>query len=322
MLRSILTVFTAGLSLSSFAQTPAPQTPTPEIFSPGVISGPVNDDAPAFSPDGQTVYFHRIGPGLTGVILVSHFRDGRWSTPVIAPFSGQWQDIEPAMAPDGSYLIFSSNRPAVQDGRTLNGAWNGKEYPGGGGHLWRVDRQGTGWGEPHRLPDIVNSDSSVFSPAIAADGALYFMKPLGDTGKFHLYRCAYSAGQYQPAVRLPFSRVDSVADFDLALAPDESFAVFCSRRPPATHPELWIIFREHGSWGIPVNLGPEVNRSVYNIEARLSPDHRRVYFSSGYVPKPPVSPSSEETRGHALEQSEWETGLDNIWSVSLDRWLP
>ncbi|HLX67285.1 MAG TPA: hypothetical protein VKR41_09830, partial [Puia sp.] len=284
-------------------------------------SGPISDAAPAFSPNGHTVYFQRSGPGFTGAILVSHFRDGQWSAPVIAPFSGQWQDIEPAMAPDGSFLIFSSNRPGAQGGQALSGAWNGQRYPGRGGNLWRVDRKGEGWGEPYRLPDVVNSDSSVFSPAISADGAVYFMKPVGDTGKFHLYRCAYQDGQYQPPVRLSFSRVDSVADVDLALAPDESFAVFCSRRPPATHLELWINFQDHGSWGTPINLGPEVNRAAYQIEARLGPDHRRVYFSCSYVPKPVDIPSKKEDRQNGLDHSGWETGLDNIWSVPLDRWL-
>ncbi len=315
-LQSALTLFATTLTMCTFAQAP-----TPEIFSPGVISGPVNDAAPAFSPDGHTVYFQRIGPGMTGAILVSQFRDGRWSAPVLAPFSGQWQDIEPAMAPDGSYLIFSSNRPGAKGGQALNGAWNGNKYPDRGGNLWRVDRKGEGWGEPYRLPDIVNSDSSVFTPAISADGALYFMKPVGDTGKFHLYRCACRDGQYQLPVRLPFSMVDSVADVDLTVAPDESFAVFCSRRPPATHLELWIIFRDHGSWGIPINLGPEVNRAAYQIEAKLSPDHRRLYFSCPFVPKPADIPSKQEDRQRALDHSAWETGLDNIWSVSLDRWL-
>src|SRR5579859_7530720 len=95
----------------------AGQSVEPELFAPGIISGAVHDASPAFSPDGKTVYFHRSGPGLAGVILVSHLREGRWSEPEIASFSGVWQDIEPAMAPDGSYLIFASNRPIVPGGK-------------------------------------------------------------------------------------------------------------------------------------------------------------------------------------------------------------
>jgi hypothetical protein len=311
-----------SLPIAAFSQnkTAYPPPDSPQVFGAGVISGPVHDMAPAFTPDGKTVYFHRAGPGLTGVILVSQLRNGGWSKPEIAPFSGRWQDIEPYMAPDGSYLIFSSNRPANGVGDELNGAWSGSKYLQRGGNLWRVDRKGNGWGEPYRLPDLVNSDSSVFSPAITATGTLYFMKPVGHGGPFHLYRSAYRDGAYQPAEALPFSAPDSVGEFDPAVAPDDSFIVFCSGRAPAKRTELWIVFRVNGGWGTPISLGPAVNRSAGCIEARLSPDHHRLYFSTSYV-TPPVNPSDRAERQAEIDRSEWQNGLTNIWSVSLDKWL-
>ncbi|GGB18194.1 PD40 domain-containing protein [Puia dinghuensis] len=298
----------------------AGQPVKPELFAPGIISGAVHDAAPAFSPDGKTVYFHRSGPALSAVILVSRLRNGVWSAPDIASFSGSWQDIEPAMAPDGSYLIFSSNRPVVPGGKRLDGVWNGKVWPTGGGNLWRVDRKGEGWGEPYRLPDMINRDASVFSPAITGDGTLYFMRPVGDSGKFHLYRSAYRDGSYEQPVAAPFSSADTVGDVDPAVAPDESFLVFSSRRPPATQNELFIVFRNGAVWGVPRSLGVEVNRSVGNIEARLSPDHRRLYFSSTWVPKTD-DPGEAGSKRRAMACSEWETGMLNIWWVPLDKWL-
>jgi hypothetical protein len=308
------------LPFAAFSQSKSSPPDSPQVFGPGIISGPVHDMAPAFSPDGKTVYFHRSGPGLIGVILVSHLRSGAWSRPEIASFSGRWEDIEPAMSPDGSYLIFASNRPAVKDGEVLNGAWGGSKYPRRGGNLWRVDRKGNGWGEPHRLPDLINSDSSVFSPAITATGTLYFMKPAGHGGVFHLFRSEYRDGGYQPAETLPFSAPDSVGEFDPAVAPDDSFIVFCSGRAPAKRTELWIVFRTGGGWGIPASLGPAVNRSAGCIEARLSPDHRRLYFSTSYV-DPPADPSDRSERQAELDRSLWQNGSANIWSVSLDKWL-
>jgi hypothetical protein len=293
---------------------------SPQVFGPGIISGPVHDMAPAFSPDGKTVYFHRSGPGLIGVILVSHLRDGVWSRPEIAPFSGQWEDIEPAMSPDGSYLIFASNRPANKDGEVLNGAWSGSKYPRRGGNLWRVDRKANGWGEPHRLPDLINSDSAVFSPAITAAGTLYFMKPVGHGGVFHLFRSEYRDGAYQPVETLSFSAPDSVGEFDPAVAPDDSFIVFCSGRAPAKRTELWIVFRAGDGWGTPISLGPSVNRSASCIEARLSPDHRRLFFSTSYVDLP-ADPSDRSERQAEIDRSLWQNGSANIWSVSLDKWL-
>jgi WD40-like Beta Propeller Repeat len=291
----------------------------PELFAPGVISGPVDDASPAFTPDGKTVYFYRGGSALGRVILVSHWQNGKWSTPVIAPFSGQWRDIEPAMAPDGSYMIFASNRPATPGGKALNGFYSSRLVPLGGGNLWRADREGNSWGEPYRLPDIINSDSSVFAPAITADGSLYFMKPVADTGRFHIYRSAYRNGRYEPPLLVSFTIGDSISDVDPAVSPDDSFLIFGSGRSKIKG-QLFIVFRENGDWGIPINLGEEVNRATGGIEPRLSPNHRTLYYSSSDTQAVtyPVDPKEAKQR---LAASEWDTGANNIWSVPLDKWL-
>src|SRR5215813_13458438 len=119
---SLLAISLIALTTGS-ADALSPKAPT--IFAPGVISGPAHDSAPAFTPDGQTVYFAR-GGGAGGTILVSHLRKGRWSHPEIAAFSGEWSDIEPAMSPDGSFLIFVSNLPANSTGKPVDGFFEGK----------------------------------------------------------------------------------------------------------------------------------------------------------------------------------------------------
>ena len=295
------------------------QNITPELFAPGIISGPVDDAAPVFTPDGKTVYFFRSSSSMGCFIFVSHWKNGEWSNPVIAPFSGQWQDLEPAIAPDGSYMIFSSNRPATPGGHSLNGVWNSQHHAGGGGNFWRIDRKGDSWGEPYRLPDIINSDSSIFSPAVAADGTLYFMKPVADTGHFHLYCSTYRNGQYQQPVPVSFSAPDSISDVDPAVAADGSFLVFSSGRSKIKG-QLFIVFRENGQWGTPVNMGQEVNRSTFNNEAKLSPDNRRLYFSTTYAPATtyPVDPATIKCK---LAACDWDTRASNIWSVPLDQWL-
>ena len=117
------------------------QAPHPEIFAPGIISGPMHEAAPAFTPDGKTVYYHCASSSNQGTILFSDLEKSGWSKPEIAPWSGEWSDIEPAMSPDGSYLIFSSNRPARPGGKPLDGYWQSQAFPHSGGNLWRVDRK-------------------------------------------------------------------------------------------------------------------------------------------------------------------------------------
>jgi len=290
----------------------------PEVFAPGIISGPVHEAAPAFTPDGKTVYYHCAGSSIQGTILVSNFKKGGWSKPEIAPWSGEWSDIEPAMSPDGSYMIFSSNRPAMPEGKPLDGYWNGQAFPHSGGNLWRVDKKNGRFGEPYRLPDIINSGSSIFSPTIAADGSLYFMRPLADTGRFHIYRAAWRNGQFGQPELVPFSAPGNFGDVDPVVAPDESFVIFSSNRPPAIKNQLFIVYQKVGKWGEPLLLRDTINRPpASNVEARLSPDLRTLYFSSSYAP-PITNPSDRDKTRKMLQQSQWYNGNTNIWYVPID----
>ena len=207
------------------------QDVTPTVFAPGVISGPLHDSAPAFTPDGRTVYFTR-SEGTNSAILVSHLEQGRWSTPVTAPFSGQWSDMEPAMSPDGRFLIFISSRPKTPHGKPLDGFFMGRSFPERGGNLWKVTWDNGKWSAPVRLPDVVNRSDSTFAPSVAADGTLYFMHPAADPKHFRLFRAAWHRNGYDEPQALPFSD-GHVTDVDPAVAPDESFVVFGSSRSPA-----------------------------------------------------------------------------------------
>jgi Tol biopolymer transport system component len=307
-----LSFIAAGLLLTA-------DPPTPTIFAPGQISSPAHDLSPAFTPDGRTVYFTQ-----ASTIVVSHLQANGtdWSTPEVAPFSGVWSDFEPAMSPDGAYLVFVSNRPAhaaASNGaaaRPLDAFYQGKQQPGGGGNFWRVTRQGAGWSDAVRLPDIVNRTTATFSPAIARDGSLYFMEPDAKTSEFRLYRAAFREGAYQTPEPLSFSD-GKWRDVDPAIAPDESFIVFSSNRPPAKDLDLFIAHRRDGTWGEPVHMGMTVNGAGSDIEARLSPDARTLYFSSLRTTPVTYPRSIEDARRDLLRIRAWDNGLANIWRVDL-----
>jgi Tol biopolymer transport system component len=257
------------------------------------VAGPwdrANDASPAFDPAGHSVVFTRAVDKTAR--LFASTRDGeRWSAPQPLPFSTQWQDIEPAMAPDGSSLIFISNRPEHDGGAALDGFFNGQRFPGRGGNLWQVARTRDGWGTPQRLSSLLNTNASVFAPALAADGTLYFMRTDPDAngkGAFRLFRSRLAGGQYQAPQPLPFS--DGVTgDFDPVVAPDQSFIVFSSQRAPATAAgsELFLAFAHGENWSSPQPLG------VAGIEPRLSPDRATLYYNA------------PDRRVHALDLRGW-----------------
>jgi WD40-like Beta Propeller Repeat len=321
--KAILLCGLVGVStvmLDSGSASAAAATNSPKLFAPGNVSGPADDLSPAFSPDGKAVYFTR-GNNSASTILLSTQIQGHWSAPTIASFSGQWNDIEPAMAPDGSHLVFSSNRPIDAQGSVLDATYNGKVAAGGGGNLWRVDRRGERWASPKRLPEAINSGTAVFSPSIAGDGSLYFMRQDGRTGTFHLFRSAYRSGNYQEPE--PVNVGDpTTEEVDPAIAPDESFMVFTSNHP-ARHDQkrLMIAFHDKLGWAAPQDLGDEVNEAGNNIEARLGSDHRTLYFSTNTVPPVSFPRSLDRARSDLTDMLVWANGRQNIWYVSLASWI-
>ena len=266
-------VWAAAQGMSSASVSKA--APAAELFPPEATWPEGGDSAPAFTPDGKTVFFTHRDDAIT--IMMATLHDGVWSRPQVAPFSGRWRDIEPAMAPDGSYLVFISNRPATAGGAPLDGYFGGKVQPGQGGNIWRVDRRGDGWGEPVRLPDIVNSHSAIYSPAVAGDGSLYFNQPDPVTKKSHVYRAQAKGHGYEAPVALSIS--DGMhPGYDVAVAPDESFLVFSASRAPAAANQslLFVAYRRNGEWTEPQALDPHLE----GIEARLSPDLKTLYFEA------------------------------------------
>jgi Tol biopolymer transport system component len=290
----------------------------PEIVSPGVLSGPAHDSAPAFSPDGREVVFTRSSSSLS-TILVSHRLGRDWSEPAIAAFSGEWLEMEPAFSPDGRFLVYASNRPDEDGGAPIDGFFNGVARPGKGARLWRVDRLPHGWSRPRLLPPEINDGHAVYAPSVARDGSLYFMKP-GADGRFQVFRAQAEGAGFRPAERMSFNEAGA-ASVDPAVAPDESFIVFSSNRRPARGMDLFIAYRQGDGWGCAIHLGEAVNSAGSDAEARLSPDARTLYFASDRTGEVAFPSTRRRTEAALKRMHDWDNGNYNIWRVDLGPWL-
>jgi Tol biopolymer transport system component len=300
-----------------------PATPalaTPEIFAPGVISGPANDGAPTFAPDGNTLFFTR-STANWGVILESHKTNGQWSEPVLTPFSGDWPDSSPAMSPDGTFVVFQSTRPAMP--LTVRPKED-EPIPGVVSNLWRVDRVGSGWSKPVRLPDAVNIGHSIWKPSIAANSNLYFTVIDVKGGK-RLFSSKYENGAYQPAQPLPFSD-GTTADVDPEIAPDESFLVFSSsgRLSGDSKDHLHIVARQGAGWGpvVPIRYaGDDKYGYSTDDEPRFDQNHRFVYFSSDRAVPVHFPRTPEQARQDVDRLERWDNSNANVWYLPLEPYL-
>lgn len=263
----------------------------PQLFSAQANWPAGTYASPAFTPDGRTMII-TYGIAAQRRLMISRLQGEMWSTPAPAPFSSRWRDIEPVMSPDGDYLVFVSNRPTTETGQPLDGFYGGSARPGAGGNLWRVDRKGDRWGQPARLPDVVNANSSIFAPALTSNGDLFFMQPDPTSGRFRLYRSRFAKGTYMTPEPLSFSD-GTFNDYDPAVSPDGSFIVFSSGRAPAPKDlgaAIFVAKADGEGWRAPVLVDP----TLLGVEARLSPDGSTLYFTTdrptpSFPPPPPGS---------------------------------
>lgn len=258
---------------------------TPVLFAPGIISiGAATTYRPAFTPDGRTVYY-TMEIGNDYVILVSHFKNGRWQQPEIAPFSGSFSDAEPFMAPDGSKLFFASKRP-TEDNQPR------KDYD-----LWMVERlQNGGWSAPKHLGGEVNTDAHELYPSVAANGTLYFSRfaPGG------IWRARLVNGRYATPEKLDAPVNSDKKEAGVYVAPDERYMIFEAKSADGLGgTDFYISFQKDGQWTTPKNLGEPINSPAEETCAVVSPDGRYLYFtSSRKLPNTAVSP------GQGLKYSE------------------
>jgi hypothetical protein len=293
---------------------------TPQIFAPGVISTPVGEDSATFTPDGRTVFFDR-GVGRDSMILVSHRTARGWSKPAIAPFSGRWSDRDPAMAPDGSFLIFCSNRPSDGSGKAVDLVANdGSVRVAQGSHLWRVARRGAGWGEPEPLPDYINDSPRLFSPSVAGDGSVWYQHQDARFHVYHLFRAQRRSGVYERPVEIVIGP-ETADERDPAVSPDERFIVFGANYGPKGAPDrLHIAFREGDHWGKLIDLGDAVNHDGAE-GPHLGPGGRTLYFDSAASTPVDYPRTGSEARRALARITRWDDGNSHIWRVSLEPWL-
>jgi hypothetical protein len=269
----ILLLFaTPQIAIAQYPATNAISAPT--VFAPGMISTGDYEVCPQFSLDGKTLYFVKSTPDATfWTIVSSRFENGRWSSPEVAPFSGQYSDADEFITRDGAHMFFISNRPLPhtpnREPRQLD--------------IWVMDKTANGWGEPRNLGPPVNSEEAEYFPTLANDGTLYFGSGRGGgKGGIDLYRSRFVSGKYQEPENLGDAINTTFDEFEPYIAPDQSFLIFmASRRPDGLGGfDLYISYNRNGQWTKAKNLGAQINSAAHELSPRITFDGKYFFWAS------------------------------------------
>lgn len=136
---------------------------------PKLVEGSLNTTAdegtPAFSPDGNTMYYTASG-GMEGTLAAPHIyvstrSDASWSKGSMLSFSKDTLSTiaHPAVSPDGQWLYFCSDMPGGE----------------GGLDIWRAPlRSANDVGFAENLGPAINTPGDEMFPSFSPDGILYF----------------------------------------------------------------------------------------------------------------------------------------------------
>lgn len=295
-----------GMTADFYHQKPPGDSPV--IFGRNVISDGLQNRDMAISPDGTEIFYtiqHRYG--VVSVIMAARVNRGEWPEPVVAEFSGQFNDLEPAFSPDGTRLYFASNRP-VQNGDSSN------DY-----NIWYVTKERGQWVKPRNPGFPVNTEKNEFFPSLAKNGNLYFTRQMPGQGE-DIVVCRFLDGKYLEAESLPGTISTEGDEFNAYVDPDERFIIFSGFRRPDGFGEadLYISRRgDTGAWEESENLGRRINSDGMDYCPFVSPDRKYLFYTSRRTAF--ILPLAQGTSVSELRKvlQDSGNGFDDIYWVAL-----
>lgn len=131
-------------------------------------------------------------------------------------------------------------------------------------------------------PGIASTGHAEIRLTISPDGrtALWFSRDRpGGPGGYDIWIARREGTEWAPAMPVSFNSPGR--DFDPAFSRDGRFVFFCSdRRGGIGKDDLYRVAVTAKGFGTPENLGPQVNSAASEYAPMLSPDGRRLLFSS------------------------------------------
>jgi hypothetical protein len=237
-----------------------------EVVGRGSISTALNQTFPAIDPLTGDLWYSEYEDSFDEqTIMFTRVASEAWSSPEVAPFSGQWGDRAPRFSPDGSILYFTSNRP-------LPGSQQGADM-----NIWAVRRDEQGWSDP-RPAEELNSPAADMHASVS-DRAVWFASGReGGFGRSDLYR----RGADGLVTHLGPELNDELSQPDLWISRDESVMILAITDHPdgLGGDDLYVVRRVDGRWAAPVNLGPPVNTAEYEYGPSVDAEGRYLYFTS------------------------------------------
>ena len=201
--------------------------------TPVSFNSPTRDFDPAFSSDGAFVYFCSDRPGGYGaddIYRVAVTAEGFGAIENLgSAVNSAGNEFAPMLSPDGTQLLFSSDRSG-----------------GMGAHdLYIASRQHEGFDIARPVDGTLNTEANEFDATFLADGTTIVFARAKDfrTDRVDLFVAAKFEARYDAGERLPLSVNDVVTDTYGPMLDwsDSSRLSFSGQRTPAGGMDLYLV---------------------------------------------------------------------------------
>lgn len=235
----------------------------PQLFLTGVVSTEMPEFAITFAPDGQELYFNRTDAARSELKIMVSRRDSRgWSPATLAPFSGQYRDVDPFLTADGKRLYFSSDRPRAGTEETSFSTWY-------------VQRTASGWSGPIDPGPPLNSEATDIYVSAARDGTLVFNSQRDGTNRVYISR--EIDGAWLEPQALQFGSVESAGN--PRISPNGDYIVMVMVQDDSAA-DLFYSCKTAAGWLEPVELAAGVNSAFADFAPALDDSGETLYFTS------------------------------------------
>jgi hypothetical protein len=236
--------------------------------------------------------------------------NGKWSEPILMPFSDKFSDMEPFLSSDQTKLYFASNRPLNDTAQTA------KDYD-----IWYIKRENKNspWSAPINMGKPVNSKNDEFYPSVAGNNNLYFTSDApGGIGKDDIYICEYRNGAYQEAKLLGLEINSPGYEFNAFISKNEDFLIYTKYNSEGGlgSGDLYISKKDKDNrWSKAENMGNTINTKFMEYCPYYDEANETLYFTSKRNSIQPKKFESVARLNQYLAES--ENGNSRVYKVKV-----
>ncbi|MCG8311076.1 MAG: OmpA family protein [Cytophagales bacterium] len=216
---------------------------------------------------------------FVGLVFGSHAQRVRKENPdqLLEHVNTRYDEQNPVLGPDGKKLYFTR----ANDSLNIGG-------PGDKGDIWVSELNAEGfWSEPVNLGRPVNDDLRNYLLGFSPDGKIMFLNqekrnPGGIIINDGVAYSVYSNGGWSRPVKASVDYFLNKSRHQSGSISGDGSVMLLSLQSYASRGEedIYVSFYKNGTWTQPVNLGSDINTGGQEMTPYLSPDKRRLYFSS------------------------------------------